>query len=629
MRWRRIETNTTPAVLAGISMSALALHCALHTIADDAGFIAAPLLEVMRSYGCDDCEAFARVLTRSGRIGRADKRARQIMPGLVTELCSLGYLALSLDAGREGAELRSLDNKQPLRWDETEGRKRARDKRAPSPGVVAGDLPLADATTTSDASRASFVGTPEGHQRDTRGTPEGQDTVATPRNYSIASAQKRREEKREREGEDARARASATDNARGSLATEPHATPETIQPKRATSDEGSFVAAFARGAGRWWQVNETAASRAALEAFLREAVATLAEVEDFGQFAAEQLTTPPSTSHSGSRYDRNQPRAPKVLSSLSVFRLAFRVGDEWEFKRLSSALEAWREAGPKRALYRRELAAAMDEHAKATVYLNENRAAIETAARARWAEIQAAKTRGELVVGHLESESEHVENTLRTLSPATLPNERDLEALQRVRNDNRGRANQIARIVAGEPLPVRRLNHLQRQIASPEYAREAVERMRADRDERERERLREEDAQRTAAMASRGSTLAEQWQNLGANVAAQKAAKAAKAATAAPVETGHGGGGGDDPCDDERPDWGDLDSIENQANDRCDDAPETDDERELAPSTRATHEARSPNPVARLEAKLVSLEINKTDASAERLPIAPPAKVAR
>ena len=606
-------------------MSALALHCALHTIADDAGFIAAPLLEVMRSYGCDDCEAFARVLTRSGRIGRADKRARQIMPGLVTELRSLGYLALSLDAGREGAELRSLDSKQPLRWDETEGRKgRSRAARTLSPGVVAGDLPLADATTTSDASRASFVGTPEGRQRDTRGTPEGQDTTATPRNHSSAFAQKRREEKREREGEDARVRASATDNARGSLATEPRATPETIQPKRATSDEGSFVAAFARGAGRWWQVNETATSRAALEAFLREAVATLAEVEDFGQFAAEQLTTPPSTNHhSGSRYDRNQPRTPKVLSSLSVFRLAFRAGDEWEFKRLSSVLEAWREIGPKRALYRRELAAAMDESAKAIVYLNENRAAIETAARARWVEIQAAKARGELVVGHLENESEHVENTLRTLSPAPLPNERDLEALQRVRNDNRGRANQIARIVAGEPLPVRRINHLQRQIASPEYAREAVERMRAGRDERERERLREEDAQRTAATASRGPTLAEQWQNYGEHLAAQKAAKAA------PVETDHGGGGGDDPCDDERPDWGDIDSIENQANDRCDDAPETDDEREPAPSTRATHEARSPNPVARLEAKLVSLEINKTDTSAERLPIAPPAKVAR
>lgn len=604
-------------------MSALALHCALHTIADDAGFIAAPLLEVMRGHGCDDCEAFARVLTRSGRIGRADKRARQIMPGLVTELCSLGYLALSLDAGREGAELRSLDNKQPLRWDETEGRKRTREKRTPSPGVVAGDLPLADATTTSDASRASFVGTPEGRQRDTRGTPEGQDTIATPRNHSSASVQKRGEEKRKR-GEDARTRTREAGDEHDSPATEPDHAPETIQPKRrATSDEGSFVAAFARGAGSAWLREGDRKRGQWLNDELRNAVGDERSCEDLGEFAAWYL--------SKRNVSDRRPKEPTAVLSVDWF--VFVSGGECESRRLSLLLKAWRELGESDAAYRKAHALFVAEHEQLRDHFKAHVETIKNAARRQWVEITAARAAGDRVIANASNEDEHVRATVGNCAPLPLSHDaeryRSAAKVEELRAQNAARRALVDRIVAGEPLPVVRFGRAQHRVASPEYARESIERMHADRDERERERLREEDAQRTAAMASRGPTLAEQWQNYGAHLAAQQAAKAAKAATAAPVETDHGGGGGDDPCDDERPDWGDLDSIENQANDRCDGATETDDEREPAPSTGATHEARSPNPVARLEAKLVSLEINKTDTSAERLPIAPPAKVAR
>lgn len=400
MKWRKIETNTTPSILRGISVSALGLHSALHTIASDDGFITAPLTEMMRD-GCDDCEAFARVLSRSGMIGRAGKRERQCVAGWVAELVRLDAIKLVIESTREGAQLLSLATGDALCWTSPDAPAKGRQRTA--------------------------TGTPAVRQRDTSGTPAGQDTHANPRNHSSASLQKRGEEIRTEEaGAPARTSAPAPATAADSL---------------------TYLSAFASGAGRRWVEDGSRDERAAVDARLRSIVTSARDAESFGAFTADYLSRPRG----------KYPAVP----ALSARKLAYLDRDtgEWNHRELAAAQAEWIDKGEAFVARRRAVAVAIEDARANVERWSTERSAVETLARAHWHETRAALADGRIVaqIAAPATESAHVAMLLREYAPAPLTSAdaASSHSLSEYRKRESDKATARAGILAAGQIPLR------------------------------------------------------------------------------------------------------------------------------------------------------------------------------
>ena len=474
MKWRKIETNTTPSILRGISVSALGLHSALHTIASDDGFITAPLTEMMRD-GCDDCEAFARVLSRSGMIGRAGKRERQCIAGWVAELVRLDAIKLVIESTREGAQLLSLSTGDALCWASPDAPAKGRQRYA--------------------------SGTPAVRQRDTSGTPAGQDTHATPRNHSCASLQKRGEEIRKEEAGNALVR------------TDAHA-PAT------TADSLTYLSAFASGAGRRWVEDGSRDERAAVDARLRSIVTSARDAESFGAFTADYLS-------------RSRGKYPAV-PALSARKLAYLDRDtgEWNHRELAAAQAEWIDKGETFVARRRAVAVATEDARANAERWSTERSAVETLARAHWHETRAALADGRIVaqIAAPATESAHVAMLLREYAPAPLTSTdaASSHSLSEYRKRESDKATARAGILAAGQIPLRgvrpgyqsadvlaKAQAMRERLAAHRDAAPVSDDDRAARAAEERERLRTQREQRewnqqlTALRADRASIASE------------------------------------------------------------------------------------------------------------------------
>jgi hypothetical protein len=252
------------AIRAGASFSALCLHAALHTIADDDGFVSAGgsagLSDYMARNGCDASEAFGRIILRSGMLGKVDPRAREGAGRWVADLVRVGGLRLLVGEGveREGVQLCLLSTGEPVQWTASKSAGKGSSKRtAPSA------LPVVAAAAP----------------RMTPGYPPHSPphTIASARNHSNHVSLEEREEKRGRE--DARTSARETP-----------ALPAASKPAPAPSAPPAhpLVQALAAGAGDRWSSAGDDARRAWLESELARGVRDTDDARALGEFAAQK-----------------------------------------------------------------------------------------------------------------------------------------------------------------------------------------------------------------------------------------------------------------------------------------------------------------------------------------------------